>query len=187
MIYFPGTINIVSTQLYCYDYIHQYRFTLHLPAVHINLLCACWHSEAVKGSSSLSIRRLLISLWVTSSLFLCPEPTDAPCPYCEDPAPSPQNGAPICTVRTHSLPRVRDTNFYIYIPGVHNSWNFWNIFYYYWDMTTFIKKIVKISWKCTVRKNSNSIFRKFFMLIFSNSYVQWRFNNNMNIKSFISL
>ncbi len=87
MIYFPGTINIVSTQLYCHDYIHQCRFALHLPAVHINLLCACWHSEAVKGSSSLSTRRLLISLWVTSSLFLCPEPTDAPYPYCEDPAP----------------------------------------------------------------------------------------------------
>jgi hypothetical protein len=87
MIYFPGTINIVSTQLYCHDYIHQYRFILHLPAVHITLLCACWHSEAVKGSSSLSTRRLLISLWVMSSLFLCPEPTDAPCPYYEDPAP----------------------------------------------------------------------------------------------------
>ncbi len=49
--------------------------------MHINLLCACWHSEAVKGSSSLSSRRLLISLWVTSPLFLCPELTDAPCPY----------------------------------------------------------------------------------------------------------
>ncbi len=78
MIYFPGTINIVSTRLYCHAYIHYNRFTLHLPAMHINLLCACWHSEAVKGSSSLSSRRLLISLWVTSSLFLCPELTDAP-------------------------------------------------------------------------------------------------------------
>ncbi len=46
-----------------------------------HLLCACWHSEAVMGSSSLSCRRLLISLWVTSPLFLCPEPTDAPCLY----------------------------------------------------------------------------------------------------------
>ncbi len=55
--------------------------------MHVNLLCACWHSEAVKGLSSLSNRRLLISLWVTSPLFLCPEPTDAPYPYYEDLAP----------------------------------------------------------------------------------------------------
>jgi hypothetical protein len=83
MIYFPGTINIVSTRLYCHIYCTYINngFTLHLPAMHINLLCACWHSEAVKGSSSLSSRRLLISLWVTSPLFLCPELTDAPCPY----------------------------------------------------------------------------------------------------------
>jgi hypothetical protein len=60
---------------------HYNEFTPHLPAMHINLLCACWHSEAVKGSSSLSSRRLLISLWVTFPLFLCPELTDAPCPY----------------------------------------------------------------------------------------------------------
>jgi hypothetical protein len=46
-----------------------------------HLLCACWHSEAVMGSSSSSSRRLLISLWITSPLFLCPEPTDAPCLY----------------------------------------------------------------------------------------------------------
>jgi hypothetical protein len=46
-----------------------------------HLLCACWHSEVVKGSSSLSSRRLLISLWLTSPLFLCPELTDAPCPH----------------------------------------------------------------------------------------------------------
>ncbi len=55
--------------------------------MHINLLCACWHSEAVRGSSSSSSRRLLISLWVTSSLFLCPELTDAPCPYYEGSVP----------------------------------------------------------------------------------------------------
>jgi hypothetical protein len=55
--------------------------------MHTNLLCACWHSEAVRGSSSLSSRRLLISLWFTSSLFLCPELTDAPCPYYEGPVP----------------------------------------------------------------------------------------------------
>jgi hypothetical protein len=35
----------------------------------------------VKESSSSSSRRLLISLWVTSPLFLCPELTDAPYHY----------------------------------------------------------------------------------------------------------
>ena len=85
------------------------QFTLHLPAVHINLLCACWHSEAVKGSSSLSTRRLLISLWVTSSLFLCPEPTDAPCPYYEDPVRPLPKMAPPFTGSAHTpFSRVRD-------------------------------------------------------------------------------
>ncbi len=111
MIYFPGTINIVSTRLYCHDYIHYQYITPHLPAVHINLLCACWHSEAVKGSSSLSSRRLLISLWVTSSLFLCPEPTDAPCPYLRIRPPLPQDGAPIHRVRTHSLSGSKTVSF----------------------------------------------------------------------------
>jgi hypothetical protein len=87
MIYFPGTINIVSTRLYCHIIYINNGFTFHFPAVHVNLLCACWHSEAVKGSSSLFSRRLLISLCITSFLFLCPEPTDAPCPYYGDPAP----------------------------------------------------------------------------------------------------
>jgi hypothetical protein len=87
MIYFPGTINIVSTRLCCHIIYINNGFTSHLPAMHVNLLCACWHSEAVKRSSSLSSRRLLISLRITSFLFLCPGPTDAPCPYYEDPAP----------------------------------------------------------------------------------------------------
>ncbi len=78
MIYFPGTINIVSTRLYCH--IHNNEFTSRLLAMHINSLCACWHSKAVKESSS-SSSRLLISLWVTSPLFLCLELTDAPCHY----------------------------------------------------------------------------------------------------------
>ncbi len=68
-------------------YIHYNGFTSRLPAMHVNLLCACWHSEAVKGSSSAFTRRLLISLCITSSLFLCPEPTDAPCSYYGDPTP----------------------------------------------------------------------------------------------------
>jgi hypothetical protein len=84
MIYFPGTINIVST--WTYIYINN-GFTFHLPAAHIDLLCACWHLEAVKGSSSLSSRRLLISPRITSLHFPCPELTDAPCPRSGDPVP----------------------------------------------------------------------------------------------------
>jgi hypothetical protein len=87
MIYFPGTINIVSTWLHCHIIYINNGFTSRFPAMHINLLCACWHSEAVKGSSSVSTRRLLISLCITSSLFLCPEPTDAPCSHYGVPAP----------------------------------------------------------------------------------------------------
>ncbi len=82
MIYFPGTINIVSTRLYCHIYnIHQQRVHSSSSSYAHQLTLCMLHSEAVKGSSSLSSRRLLISLWVTSRLFLCPELTDAPCPY----------------------------------------------------------------------------------------------------------
>ncbi len=58
-------------------YIHYNGFTAHLPAMHIDLLCACWCSWAVKGSSSLSLCRLLISLRFTSRLLLCLKLTDA--------------------------------------------------------------------------------------------------------------
>jgi hypothetical protein len=61
-------------------YIHCNEFTSHLPAMHVNLLCACWYSGAATGSSSLSFCRLPILLWVTSSLLLCPKLTDAPYP-----------------------------------------------------------------------------------------------------------
>ncbi len=103
MIYFPGTINIVSIRQYYYIIYINNGFTFHLPAMHVNLLCACWHSEAVKGSSSLPSCRLLISLRITSLLFLCPEPTDAPCPYCEDPAPHFSRWRP-CPQGPHTLP-----------------------------------------------------------------------------------
>jgi hypothetical protein len=51
-------------------------------------LCACWHLEAVTESSLPSSLRLLISLWVTSSLSLCPELTDALC-HCYGALPLP--------------------------------------------------------------------------------------------------
>jgi hypothetical protein len=84
--------------------------SLHLPDMHVNLLCACWHPEVAKGSSSLSFCHLFISLWVTSSLFLCSRLTDAPCPsYGARPPPLSQNGAFIHRVRTSSLSRVQDS------------------------------------------------------------------------------
>ncbi len=69
------------------SHIHYNEFTFRSPAMRTNSLCACWHSEAVKESSSSSSPRLLISLWVTSSPFLCPELTDAPCHYYGGSAP----------------------------------------------------------------------------------------------------
>jgi hypothetical protein len=59
-------------------YIHHNGFIAHLPAMHVNLLCACWYSWAVKESSSLSFCRLPISLRFTSCLLLCLKLTDAP-------------------------------------------------------------------------------------------------------------
>jgi hypothetical protein len=55
--------------------------------MHINSLCACWHPEAMKGSSSSSSCRLLILPRITSSLFPCPGSTDAPCSRLGDPVP----------------------------------------------------------------------------------------------------
>ncbi len=59
-------------------YIPYNGFIAHLPAMHVNLLCACWYSWAVRGSSSLSFCSLPISLRFTSCLLLCPKLTDAP-------------------------------------------------------------------------------------------------------------
>jgi hypothetical protein len=61
-------------------YIHYNRFIARLPSMHTDLLCACWYFWAVKGSSSSSSCRLLISLKFTSCLLLSPKLTDAPYP-----------------------------------------------------------------------------------------------------------
>ncbi len=100
-------------------YIHCNEFTSHLPAMHVNFLCACWYSWAVKGSSSLSFCRLPISLWFTSYLFLCPKLTDAP--YSGYGAPPPflfQNGVFIHRVRTLSLSRAQHNHFAIPLKNV---------------------------------------------------------------------
>ncbi len=84
------------------SHIHYNEFTLRLPAMHVNSLCKCWHSEAVKESSSSCSRHLLISLWVTSPLFRCPELTDAPCHYYGGSVPPFPNMAPSSTGSAHT-------------------------------------------------------------------------------------
>jgi hypothetical protein len=71
--------------------------------MHVNLLCACWHHEAMRGSSSLASCRLL-----TSSLFPCLGSTDAPCSRLGDPALLPQYSCPIHRVRAPSLAGIRN-------------------------------------------------------------------------------
>jgi hypothetical protein len=97
MIYFPETINTISTRIYTLPCIH-----FHLLAVHINSLCACWHLEVVKGSSSLSSCRLLISPRITSYPFLCPGSTDAPCSRLWGPVPPFPKMAPPFTGSAHT-------------------------------------------------------------------------------------
>ncbi len=78
MIYFHESINTISTTI-TPSPIHSLVSSC---AMHVNLLCACWHHEAMQGSSSLaSCRRL------TSSLFPCLGSTDALCSRLGDPAP----------------------------------------------------------------------------------------------------
>ncbi len=78
MIYFPETINTISTTI-TPSPTHSLASSW---AMHVTLLCACWHHEAMQGSSSLASCRLLMS-----SLFPCPGSTDAPCSRLGDPAP----------------------------------------------------------------------------------------------------
>jgi hypothetical protein len=91
-------------------YIHYNGFIAHLPAMHVDLLCACWYPWAVKGSSSLSFCRLPISLRFTSCPLLCPKLTDAPYsgPGTRPPPFLFQNGVFIHRICTLSLPRVQD-------------------------------------------------------------------------------
>jgi hypothetical protein len=98
------------------EYRLDHYFTLqwiycHFPAMHVDLLCACWYLWAVKGSSSSSFCRLLISPRFTSCHLLCPKLTDAPYPAWSLAPPFLfQNGVFIHRVRTLSLLRVRHSN-----------------------------------------------------------------------------
>ncbi len=44
---------------------------------------------------------------------------------------------------------------------------FKNIFHYYWDMTTFVQKIPKILWKCTVTKKIQTQFFRNFSCLYA--------------------
>jgi hypothetical protein len=101
MIYFPETINAIST-LNTISPLHSLVF---LSYAH-HLLCACWHLEAMKGSSSLTSCRLLILsrhvpslVWAQLTLLV---------PALGIRSPLPENGAPIHRVRAHSLTGIRN-------------------------------------------------------------------------------
>ncbi len=75
-------------------------------AMHINLLCACWHLEAMKGLSSLTSCRLLILSRLLSSLVWAQLTLFVPALGIRPPFP--QNGAPIHRVRAPSLTGIRN-------------------------------------------------------------------------------
>ncbi len=102
MIYFPETINTVSTT--------NTMSPLHSPvspqAMHINLLCASWHLEAMKGSSLTSCRLLILSR--LSSSFVWAQLTLLVLTLGIRP-PFSQDGVPIHWVRAHSLTGIRNS------------------------------------------------------------------------------
>jgi hypothetical protein len=107
MIYFPGTINIVSTRLYCHDYIHRYN------SLSVLQLCTSTYSVHA-GILKLWRGRLPCPLVVFSSHCRSRLPTSfvrsqltRPIPAMRIWLPPPQNGAPIHRVCTHSLLRVQ--------------------------------------------------------------------------------
>jgi hypothetical protein len=109
IIYFPGTINIVSTRLYCHDYIHRYN------SLSIFQLCTSTYSVHA-GILKLWRGRLPCPLVVFSFHYRSRLPTSfvrsqltLPIPAMRIRPPSSQNGAPIHRVRTHSLLRVQHT------------------------------------------------------------------------------
>ncbi len=85
-------------------------FTLHtfFLAMHVNLLCACSHLEAMKGKSSLTSCHFLILSHLSSSLVWAQLTLFVPA--LGAPSPSLQNGAPIHRVRAHPLIGIRNTN-----------------------------------------------------------------------------
>jgi hypothetical protein len=76
--------------------------------MHVNLLCACWHLEAMKGLSSLTSCRLLILSRLSSSLIWAQ--LTLLVPTWGTRSPSFQDGTPIHRVRAHSLTEIRNKN-----------------------------------------------------------------------------
>ncbi len=82
-----------------------------------NLLCACWHLETMKGSSSSTPCRPLSRpvpslIWAQLTLLVHALGIRSPLP---------QNGAPIHRVRAHSLTGIRNINYPLpTLPHVHN-------------------------------------------------------------------
>jgi hypothetical protein len=74
--------------------------------MHVNLLCTCWHLEAMKGSSSLNSCRLLILSRLSSSLIWAQLTLLVPARGTR--STSFQDGAPIHRVRAHSLTGIRN-------------------------------------------------------------------------------
>ncbi len=81
-----------------------YLHTLFLLAMHVNSLCACLHSEAMKGSSSLRLLILshLLASPVWAQLTLTDPTWGARSLYL-------QNGDPFHRVRAHSLTGVQNS------------------------------------------------------------------------------
>ncbi len=89
------------------EYNNTDTFTYFFLAMHINLICACWHLEAMKGLSSLTSCRLLILSRLPSSLIWAQLTLLVPALGIRPPLP--QNGAPIHRVRAHPLTGIRNT------------------------------------------------------------------------------
>jgi hypothetical protein len=97
MIYFPEIINTISTTTTpspTHSLVSSW-------AMHVNLLCACWHRETMRESSSLSSCRLLSSLVWAQLTPLVPALGIRPLLS--------QYGCPIHRVPTHSLTGIRNT------------------------------------------------------------------------------
>jgi hypothetical protein len=83
-------------------------FTSFFLAMHTHhLLCACWHLEAMKGSSSLISCRLLILSCLVPSLIWAQLTLLVPALGIRSHLP--ENGAPIHRVRAHSLNGIRNS------------------------------------------------------------------------------
>ncbi len=111
-----------------------------------HLLCACWHLEAMKGSSSLTSCRLLIlsrllssPVWAQLTLLV---------PALGIRPPLSQDGVPIHWVRAHSLTEIQ--NIYSAVTAT-----FWQQKNYFWRYV-----LRSIFWLCAERYMLYSMFEE---------------------------